>query len=209
MRTRTIAIAAGAAVVLGFLAVTAMRSVAPAGDAPAAAAPAPEPVATPVEPAATGTPSAVAEEAPPPWARGEDALAEGGEAPGIPRDPVRERQMAELRASMGALVDNALERSVESNEHVRKALDTLESMDDPAVKAQVNLEAVRHNFEINVRMQALLKETRALQAQPASPQRDQRLQAIQNEFDVLRGQLRNDMVPAGAPVPVPPIGTAS
>lgn len=208
MRTRTIAIAVGAVVVLGFLAVAAMRSVVPAPEAPADAGPTAEPVAAPVEPVAVA-PSAAADEAPPPWARGDDALPVDGTAPTTPRDPVRERQMAELRASMGALVDNALERSVESNEHVRKALDTLEAMDDPAVKAQVNLEAVRHNFEINVRMQALLKETRALQAQPASPQRDQRLQAIQNEFDVLRGQLRNDMVPAGAPVPAPPIGTAS
>lgn len=210
MRTRTIAIAAAAVVILGVIAVAALRSLAPTAEAPApTVAPAP-PMAAPVDAAAPApaAPATAAEDAPPPWARGDAALPADGTVPSAPGEALRERQMAELRASMDGLVDNALARSTESNEHVRKALDTLEAMDDPAVKAQVNLDAVRHNFEINVRMQALLTETRALRDQPASPQRDQRLEAIQREFDALRGQIRADMSPANAPVPVVPAGAS-
>lgn len=198
-RHRALAIGTVLLVGIGVLAVALLRSVAP----PAPDAPRPAEAADAVLPAIPAVPppaaaSAIAE-APPPWAAGlgADASAQAGSA----EPTLRERQLAELQQSMTLMLDDAVQRSQASSAHMRKALDTLEAMDDPAVKAQIDLATLRHNMEISLQMQALAQEMRAAVATPKTPQRDAAIDALQLRFEALRHQLRTNTAPAGATAP--------
>jgi hypothetical protein len=202
MRPRTLLITVAAVVLLGVLAVAALRSVAPPPDAAPAAAPvadaSPEAETTPAAPAAVA-----AVEPPPPWA----SAASGTEAlaleapPASPEDARRAAQMAELQQSMAVMLDDALARSAATSQHLRKALDTLEAMDDPAVKAQINLDALRHNLGVSDRMQEVARELQAQINLPRTPERQQRIEALQAEFATLQGQLRSDVARARPAAP--------
>ena len=181
---------------LGVLAVATLRSVAPVApeparsDAPANAEPMPlaEAPATAVERAAA--------EAPPPWMAGlpADAAAADGAAAASPR----EQQLAALQQTMSLMVEDALQRSEANSVHMRKALDVLEAIDDPAVKAQIDLTSLRHNMEISLQMQALAREMQDTLATPKTPQRDAAIDALQVRFEGLRRQLRTEVAPAPA-----------
>ena len=213
---RSVLIALGAVLILGVVAVAALRGVAPEGDAVATpAAPTSAPTASADPPALAPAPAAAAtDDAPPPWATGVDvadpstAAAEATAAP----DAQRQRQMAELQDSMSAVLDDALERSASTAVHLRKALDTLEAMDDPAVKAKINLEALRHNLEISVRMADVSRRMKAELDQPPSDARDGRIATLREEFARLQAQLRQDVAVDGsgavAPTTVPSQGAA-
>jgi hypothetical protein len=211
MRPRTLVIGVVAVVLLGLVAVWGLRRSVPPADAPPGATAGAE--GTPAAPddamAPSPSPDAttpVVAEPPPPWALGL------GEAPAVDAAPAapasaeearRAAQMAKLRESMDALVGDALDRSEASTVHVRKALDALEALDDPAVKAQIDLGAVRHNLEVSARMQALLRELRQTMAEPRTPERQQRIDALRAEFQGLQAQIRTDVTPPGATLPVP------
>lgn len=200
MRSRTVLILVAAVILVGVLAVAALRSVAPAPEATT-----PNDVAAPDPAAATGIESpapasaAAAVEPPPPWASAPvDADAQAALAPSISEDDARrEAQMAELRQTVSVMIDDALTRSTATSQHLRKALDTLEAMDDPAVKAQINLEALRHNLGISDRMQVVARELKSQLDNPPSPQRQQRIEALQRELATLQGQLRTDVARTG------------
>ncbi len=197
---RTLLIGIGATVVVGLLAVAALRGVAPqpaeerASPAGTAASAAAEAEPAPAAPATGST------EPPPPWANALPA-----EQPATPPADTaaarREQRMAELQQSMSAVLDDALERSVASGEHLRKALDALEAMDDPQVKAQINLEALRHNLDISVQMQGVARQMQAEIRQPRSAARDARIEELRREFARLQGQVRNDVSRTGAALP--------
>ncbi len=200
MQRRPVIIAVSVVVGIGLVAVFFLRSIAPETDAP----PMPTPAVDAAEASAptTAASSAGSDESAPPWATSSaDALAvEGNESAMAPK---RAQQMAQLEQTMGALVNDALSRSVASREHLLKALDTLEEMDDPTVNAQINLDALRHNLEVSSQMQTLVQELQQLVAQPESPERRQRIDALKLQFEALRSQLRTDVTPPGAPLPLP------
>lgn len=225
---RSVLIALGAVVIVGVVAVAALRGVAPDASAPP---PAPDPTADAAANAAataiaadasapTPTNSA-ADDAPPPWAGGAGATADGSTSAAAVAAPdsQRARQMAELQQSMSAVLDDALARSVSSSEHLRKALDALEAMDDPAVKAQINLPALRQNLELSVQMQGVAQQLKAEVGQPPSAERDARIEALRREFAALQARMRTDVAKGGlaapmtlpaqrpAPLPLPPSGS--
>lgn len=210
---RTLLLVVGAVVLIGVVAVWGLRSVA-GGDGSTetetgtAAAP---PALAPPDHAAVGAapaPVAPASEAPPPWATGAAADQPAATEAATAADAEAARRaarMAEVQQSMDALVGDALERSAASTVHVRRALDALDALDDPAVEAQIDLEAVRHNLAIGERMQALVRELRATMAEPRTPERQARIDALQAEIKALQAQVRTDLGP-GAKPPMPPAG---
>lgn len=201
MSRRTIAIATGAVIAFGAVAVIATRTLSPSAPAPVPkSAPASKPTAASSATAAAAT----GDEAPPPWAQAGDETAGAPAARGSYRtDPQRERHLQELQRSMHGLLAEATQRSDASNDYLRQALTTLEQMDDPAVKAQVNLQAVRHNLEISIRMQQLAQQLQQEFAQPRTPERQQRIEAITAQVRQLQSQLRQDVHPPGATVAAP------
>jgi len=224
-KVRSLLVGVGAVVGVGILAVAILRGFAP--ETEVSAAPAAESVTTPdpaVPPAIAPAVNAGAIEPPPPWATAPGATP-GSATPNATdeADAQRERQLAELQQSMSAVLDDALERSVSSSIHLRKALDTLEAMDDPAVKAHFNLAALRHNFEISVQMQEVARQMKAEVGKPRSAEGDARIEALRAELAELLGQMRDDMSVTGAglpavmprtapaplplPLPLPPGGT--
>jgi len=200
---RSLLVGVGAVVGVGILAIAILRGVAPETEAPAT--PAAEVVMTPdpaVPPATAPAVNAAATEPPPPWATVPGAMP--GSAAANATDEAearRERQLAELQQSMSAVLDDALERSASTSIHLRKALDTLEAMDDPAVKAHVNLAALRHNFEISVQMQEVARQLKNEVGKPRSAEGDARIEVLRAEFAELLGQMRNDMSVTGAGLP--------
>lgn len=201
MRGRTMVIAVGAIVLIGLAAVAGTRSLAPADDL--AVAPPPAEVAESAEPMPAAAARADSSEAPPPWAQQNVGTPQAENTASATENPKRVQQMDQLQQSMEALVEDAMDRSEAGNDHLRKALDTLEEMDDPAVKAQVNLAAVRHNLEVSIQMQALVRELQLRVAEPESPEREARIAALKLQFQTVQGQLRTDITPPGAPLPIP------
>lgn len=201
MSRRAWLIAVTAFVAFGLGVVALLRSVAPQPPAPARQmmASAPTKVTSHAKAAASAT-----SESPPPWANATDAVAP--EAPSA--DPTRERRIRELRQSVQGLVAEASQRSDASYAHLSKALDTLEAMDDPAVKARINIPAVRQNLEISMKMQALTRELQQVYAQPQSPARDAQVASISERFRALQAQLRTD-VQAGASIAAAPAPEAA
>lgn len=201
MSRRPLAIGTLLFVGVGVLAVATLRSVAPvAPEAPQYAAPAnADTDATPIPGARATAEAPTAREAPPPWMTGlpADGVAVENEGAAGPR----ERQLATLHQTMSLMVEDALQRSEANSVHMRKALEVLEAIDDPAVKAQIDLANLRHNMEVSLQMQALAKEMQATLATPKTPQRDAAIDALQVRFEALRNQLRIDVAPAnpGAP----------
>jgi len=201
MRGRTMVVAVGAIVLIGLAAVVGIRSLAPADDLTVTPSPAEGTESAGTMPAAAAR--ADSGEAPPPWAQQDDGTAPAESTAAPAEDRKRAQQMDQLQQTMGVLVDDALDRSEASNDHLRKALVTLEEMDDPAIKAQVNLAAVRHNLEVSIQMQALVRELQLRVAEPESPEREAHIAALKLQFLALQGQLRTDITPPGAPLPIP------
>lgn len=201
MSRRHLAIGTLLLVGVGVLAVATLRTVAPVApvaprsDAPrgvdADAVPRPEATAAAVAPTAS--------EAPPPWATGLPADGIAGDDAGTASP--RERHVAALQETMSLMVEDALQRSEANSVHMRKALEVLEAIDDPAVKAQIDLAGLRHNMEVSLQMQALAREMQAALATPKTPQRDAAIDALQVRFDALRRQLRTDVAPPGPGAP--------
>ena len=206
MRTRSLLIAVAAAVLIGILAVAALRNIAPPVDPPQITDTDAADV-TPADVAVSPPPAANAVDAgePPPWASADGVSTATAEAADSAAEVKRAQQLAQLQQSVMVLADDALERSIASNEHVRRTLDMLEAMDDPAVNAQIDLAAVRHNFEIGVRVQTLVQELQAQMAESSTPERQQRIDVLKRELETLQLQLRSDITPAGASLPVPPL----
>ncbi len=204
-RLRPWAFGIAIAIGLGILAVVTLRGVAPRPETlqEPADLPAETAAVSPAAPVPSPAPAAV--EAPPPWA---SALPETAPAETTKAPTLREQQLAVLQQSMSAMLAEAVDRSAASSVHVRKALDTLEAMDDPAIKAQFNLPALRHNLEISLQLQAIAQEMQAEVATPRTPERDARIEALRKEFETLRQQLRTDVVPPGARPPTATSGDA-
>ncbi|HVJ38838.1 MAG TPA: hypothetical protein VM687_13665 [Stenotrophomonas sp.] len=183
----------GAAIAVGIALVLVLRGTSPRVDAPLEAD---APIATPtvaaaIEPAAPANPT----DQPPPWLRG-DTAAPTPSAPAATtttEDPERARQMAALQQSVQGLVGVARQRSVASETYLRQALATLEQMNDPAITSQVNLEAVRQNLEISIRMQQISTQLQQILSQPPGEQRQQRQEALMAQMRQLQGQLRSDV----------------
>jgi hypothetical protein len=191
-------------IALGIVVVATMRSFAP--DAPTGEVEAREVAEPSVAPDPTTASTAVpsGDEAPPPWATGVGATAAMPASPAANApDPLRDQQMQQLQQSMQGVIAGALQRSDATNAHLRQALTTLEQMNDPAVTAQINLPAVRHNLEISLQMQALAQTLQQELAQPVSPERRQRLDATMARFRQLQAQLRTDVRADGAAAPAP------
>lgn len=188
-----------AVIVLGMATVLAVRAWMPRTDAPVEVD---APLAPVVAPAASA-PAAVAasragDDAPPPWLRdaptaGNANTAPSAAAPRPDEDPERARQLASLQQSVQGLVGVARQRSVASETYLRQALTTLEQMHDPAITAQINLEAVRQNLEISIRMQQLTEQMQQVLSQPPGEQRQQRQDALMAQLRQLQGQLRSDV----------------
>lgn len=184
-----------AAIAVGIALVLALRTAAPRNEAPAVDAPLAAPAA-PTQAAAATTPATAGnDDAPPPWLRGDATTAPPPAATpaAAAEDPERARQMAALQQSVQGLVGVARQRSVASETYLRQALSTLEQMHDPAITAQINLEAVRQNLEISIRMQQLTEQMQQVLAQPPSEQRQQRQDALMAQLRQLQGQLRSDV----------------
>lgn len=188
----------GAAIAVGIALVLVLRGASPRPQAPLEAdAPRAAPtVAATVEPAA---PASTTDQAPP-WLRGDTAApASAAAATAAPaEDPERARQMAALQQSVQGLVGVARQRSVASETYLRQALATLEQMNDPAITSQVNLEALRQNLEISIRMQQIGTQLQQILAQPPGEQRQQRQEALMAQMRQLQGQLRSDVRAAPA-----------
>lgn len=197
MNARLWWLGAGAAIAVGVATVLMLRANAPAPvqglDAPLASN-APSPVAAPAMP---NPPKA--DDAPPPWLRDAGTAPAPTLATNTPsEDPERARQMAALQQSVQGLVGVARQRSVASEAYLRQALATLEQMNDPAITAQINLDAVRQNLETSIRMQEVSGQLQQVMSQPAGEQRQQRQEALLAQLRQLQGQLRSDVraVPA-------------
>lgn len=190
---RTLLIGLGATVALGVIAVALLRNVAPSRTDEATPAPRPDQATEAIADTQTGAaPTVAAAEPPPPWASAVPA----GEAAQAAEDTAalrREQHMADLQQSMSAVLDDALARSVSSSEHLRKALDALEAMEDPAVNARINLAALRHNLEISLQMQDVARRLKAEVGLPRSAEGDARIEALRREFAALQTQLRADV----------------
>ena len=207
---RAVALTAVVVIAAGLIAVMTLR-----GFATRTADPAPDaavtPAATPsaVAPAATDTPTTA--EAPPPWARTPPTDTDTGTAADTrsTEDPERAEQLRQLQQSMRGIMTGASQRSQATNAHLRNALDTLQEMDDPAVTSQINLDAVRHNLEISIKMQALSQELQQVMAAPASSARQQRLDTTLAQFRQLQSQLRQDVRAPGATVTLPTFPTVA
>lgn len=188
----------GAAIAVGIALVLVLRGASPRPQAPLEAdAPMAAPtVAATVEPAAAASTTDQA----PPWLRGDTAApASAAAAAAAPaEDPERARQMAALQQSVQGLVGVARQRSVASETYLRQALATLEQMNDPAITSQVNLEALRQNLEISIRMQQIGTQLQQILAQPPGEQRQQRQEALMAQMRQLQGQLRSDVRAAPA-----------
>lgn len=202
-----LAIALGGVVVLGL---RWHAGSAPAGDA-REKVPVPAGEATPIEAmsansaAADGNVAPRADDPLPPWMR---STAEE-EAPPVASgadDSRRQAQLRKLDASVRGLVAASNIGAEERNRHLREALDTLEALDDPAVKAQLDLDAVRDNFEISVRMQALATRLQQIAAQPRSPERQAAIEATSREMEALQARMHADVRAPGSTLP--PLGTA-
>src|SRR5690606_31991028 len=139
-------------------------------------------VAPVAEPSAPASPVTAADEAPPPWARGPAIDVPAAAPTAADADPVRARQMHDLQQSMQGVLTAASARSTETSQHLRKALDTLEEMNDPAVTSQIDLKALRDNLEIAIRMQAVARQMQDILTEPAGPERQQRLDANMAEL---------------------------
>lgn len=200
-RFRPVLIGVGAIMALGVIAVATLRSVSSGPEATANIAEAPIPP-TPLVPAdaAPAIAGPIAPEPPPPWA---STVASDATATGEATRATRERQMAELQQSMAIVMDDALARSASSTAHLRKALDALEAMDDPAVGAQINLDALRHNLEISVQIQDVSRRMKAELNQPRSAERDARIDVLRMEFARLQGLLRADVSKTGTSPAMP------
>lgn len=201
---RAIAVAALVVIAIGFIVVLTLRSftaqerVPVHADVSATAAP-----AAPLQ-AETEASSGRVSEPPPPWLQpGAPAVPDPSATGNTAEDALRARQMRHLQESMRGVVAAASQRSAETTQHLREALDTLEAMNDPAVTSQINLDAVRHNLEISVRMQTLAKQLQQIAAQPQSPQRQQHLDATVAELRTLQAQLRADVRAPGSTLPAP------
>ncbi|TWI06227.1 hypothetical protein IP90_00492 [Luteimonas cucumeris] len=204
---RAIVIAALVVIVAGLIAVLTVRTLAGRNAAPVAATDAP--VATSVAPpaeTATETPAPTTDEAPPPWATSDaasDAAQAATSTTATATDPVRERQLRELQQAMKGVIAESTQRSAATYQHLSKALDTLEQMNDPTVTAQINLDAVRNNLDVSMRMQALAQQLQQIMTEADSPERKQRLDATMAQFRMLQSQLRSDVSAAGSSLPAP------
>lgn len=207
---RAIALVALVAIAIGAIVVLTLRAFTPdpdfraRGDSPTASAPQmPMDAVAEAEPAPAGAANG---DAPPPWlaadlpgaapAEGSTAAAAGGNP-----DIERQRQLRDLQASMRGVMAASAQRSAETYRHLSDALDTLEAMDDPAVTAQIDLDAVRHNLEISMRMQAAAQKLQRITAEPRSAERQQRMDAVVAELRSLQSQLRADVRAPGSTLP--------
>ncbi|MGH8084314.1 MAG: hypothetical protein ACREPV_03455 [Lysobacter sp.] len=204
---RAIVLATAVVIAAGIIVVMTLRGFASRSPAPVANA-ADAPIDSPIAaaPAAASPPAATET---PPWARAQATDIEPTAAPEAAADPQRARQMQQLQHAMRGIMTEASRRSDATNDHLRKALDTLQEMNDPAVTSQVNLDAVRHNLEISIKMQDLAQELQQVMAEPGSPARQQRLDATLQQFRRLQSQLRQDVRAPGATVDLPTFPTAA
>lgn len=202
---RAIALTAVVVIVAGLIVVMTLRGFATRTPADAAVMP----VATPTTAAAVTVDTPATAEAPPPWARTQSTDSDTG-APADTRsaeDPERAEQMRQLQQSMRGIMTETSRRSQATNDHLRNALDTLQEMNDPAVTSQINLDAVRQNLEISIKMQALAQELQQVMAEPGGPARQQRLEATLAQFRQLQSQLRQDVSAPGATEVIPAFPT--
>ena len=139
----------------------------------------------------------------PPWMRSEEEDAPAPAAASAD-DGRRQAQLRKLDESVRGLVAASNIGVEERNRHLREALDTLEALDDPAVKKQLDLDAVRDNFEISVRMQALATRLQRIAAQPRSPERQAAIEATSAEMEALQAQMHPDVRAPGSTLP--PLG---
>ncbi|MQP77130.1 hypothetical protein CQ393_14700 [Stenotrophomonas sp. MYb238] len=184
----------GALIVVGALAVIALRGISGGGDAPAPAthtAPAQEPAA-----AAAVAPSSADE--PMPWMQGEGAPAGGtaiaraaaGNAPQAVAQAEIDRSLADIRQKS--------EHNIRAADDMLAQLDALEK--SGKVPPDLRLDALRNNLIIAKRAQSLARELAESTQLPDSPQRRQRNAEIVAELQQLQGQLRYDVAPAGLPI---------
>lgn len=199
---RAIALSAGVVIVLGVIVVLTLRGFAArdAQPSPTQAQAVEAPVADTSASADTTVPTA-ADEAPPPWARGPAIDVPADAPPAADTNPVRARQMHDLQQSMQGVLAAASARSTETSQHLRKALDTLEEMNDPAVTSQIDLKALRDNLEISIQMQAVARQMQDILAEPAGPERQQRLDANMAELRRLQTSMHADVRAAGSSLP--------
>lgn len=200
---RAIVLSAVVVIVLGVIVVATLRGFASRDARPVAtqAKTAVAPVVDTTTPAGA-TVTAAADEAPPPWAQAPATDAPITDSPPAAGDnPVRARQMQDLQQSMQGVLAAASARSTETNLHLRKALDTLQEMNDPAVTSQIDLDALRDNLEISIQMQAVARQMQDILAEPAGPERQQRLDANMAELRRLQTSMHADVRAAGSNLP--------
>lgn len=183
----------GALIVVGALAVVALRGIGGSDDAPAPAvhtAPAQEPAAAP----AVAPPSA---DEPMPWMQGGGTPAGGtaiarvaaGNAPQPVVQAEIDRSLADIRQKS--------EHNIRAADDMLAQLDALEK--SGKVPPDLRLDALRNNLVIAKRAQSLARELAESTQLPDSPQRRQRNAEIIAELQQLQGQLRYDVAPAGLP----------
>ncbi len=198
---RAIVLSAGVVIVLGVIVVTTLRGLAPHGTPPIATqAPAAEARVADASAAPSATATAAAEP-PPPWALASTVDVVAGEPTTRSDNPVRNRQMQDLQQSMQGVLTSASARATETNQHLRKALDTLEEMNDPAVTSQINLDALRDNLEISIKMQAMARQMQDILAEPPGPERQQRLDANMAQLRGLQTAMHPDVRAVGSSLP--------
>ncbi|NZA24809.1 hypothetical protein H0E84_00265, partial [Luteimonas sp. SJ-92] len=131
--------------------------------------------------------AAPAYEAPPPWLGG------GADAAPATLEQAKAQAAEAADQSRRALAD--LQARSQANEAGIRAsiarLDELQAGDGAA--AGVNLDALRGNLEVALRMQRITQEVQALSLQPAGAARTAAMRAKVDELNQLQGQLRYDV----------------
>ena len=200
MNSRRIIVIAALLIVVGLVVVLSLRAIATRSG-----------TATPLPPATTNAPAAsnadpappqtaASEEAPPPWLQQDTNSAAADRSPQA-ADALREQQLQQLQQSMRGVAAAANLRAQETNAHLRKALDTLQAMNDPAVTSQIDLAAVRRNLEISMQMQAAAQELQQLMQQADSPERRQQMEAKMAKIRQLQSQMDPDVRAPGSTLP--------
>ncbi|MDH5821607.1 hypothetical protein QFW77_01180 [Luteimonas sp. RD2P54] len=182
---RGIWIGLAAVVLAGLAAVVGVRMLAPApseGTAtppPAVSVPGAEP---PPEQRA-----APAYEAPPPWL--------GGPADAEPHTLEQARAQAEQATEQSRRALAELQaRSAANEAGIRASIARLDELQAAqGAQAGVNLDALRANLEVALRMQRITQEVQALSLQPSGADRTAAMRAKVDELNQLQGQLRYDI----------------
>jgi len=186
-RHKPLLLAAGA-IGVGLALVFAFKGRAPATAATPAAA-MPETTAPATAPAAGAATAASAGEAFP-WEQSTPPAAATAPAP-VQAPAMAETGSARMDARSLATMQQQVQQSQQAADTLLHKLDEMQGSGKQP--EDVNLDALRTNVLLAKRAQTLALEMVMLNQQPASAERDGRVQAITHELLQLRGQLRTDV----------------